>query len=142
MAAVPPETGFKPLMTLYLTDDTSPEDVQEAKAGGIVAYKLYPAGATTNSHSGVTDLDKCLPALQAMQEARCSQDYRGSLGSFLKAARYSCRGRESVNLIAIMSLSIISIKLSRGRNNTHSSQETFQGMKSWTTSSILLRDMS
>lgn len=73
MAAVPPEAGFEPLMTLYLTDDTSPEDVAEARAAGIVAYKLYPAGATTNSQSGVTDLDKCLPALQAMQEARCLQ---------------------------------------------------------------------
>ena len=70
MAAVPPEANFEPLMTLYLTDDTSPEDIQEAKAAGIVAYKLYPAGATTNSQSGVTDLEKCMPALQAMQEAR------------------------------------------------------------------------
>lgn len=68
MSAVPANASFQPLMTLYLTDDTSPEDVQEAKAAGIVAYKLYPAGATTNSQSGVTDIDKCLPALQAMQE--------------------------------------------------------------------------
>ncbi len=58
-------------MTLYLTDDTSPEDVHEAKAAGILAYKLYPAGATTNSQSGVTDIEKCLPALQAMQEVGC-----------------------------------------------------------------------
>ena len=57
-------------MTLYLTDNTRPEDVREAKAANIVAYKLYPAGATTNSQSGVTDIEKCLPALQAMQEVR------------------------------------------------------------------------
>lgn len=68
LSAVPPDTTFEPLMTLYLTDDTTPEDIHEAKAAGILAYKLYPAGATTNSQSGVTSIDKCLPALQAMQE--------------------------------------------------------------------------
>ena len=68
LSAVPPDTIFEPLMTLYLTDDTSPDDVQEAKAAGILAYKLYPAGATTNSQSGVTNIEKCLPALHAMQE--------------------------------------------------------------------------
>lgn len=66
LAAVPEGNPFEPLMTLYLTDATTPEDVQAAKTAGIVAYKLYPAGATTNSQSGVTDIAKCMPALEAM----------------------------------------------------------------------------
>ena len=53
-------------MALYLTDLTTPEQVREAKAAGIVAFKLYPAGATTNSDSGVTDLFKLLPVLEEM----------------------------------------------------------------------------
>lgn len=68
MAAVPKGSSFTPLMTLYLTDRTTPEDVHSAKAAGIPAFKLYPAGATTNSDSGVTDMKKVLPALQAMAE--------------------------------------------------------------------------
>jgi len=68
MSAAPESSSFEPLMTLYLTDGTTAEDVREAKAAGVVAYKLYPAGATTNSQSGVTDIDACLPALQAIQE--------------------------------------------------------------------------
>jgi dihydroorotase len=48
-SAVPQGSSFTPLMTLYLTDNTSPDDVAAAQAAGIVAYKLYPAGATTNS---------------------------------------------------------------------------------------------
>ena len=65
---MPQDCSFQPLMTLYLTDSTSPDDVKTAKAAGIVAYKLYPAGATTNSQSGVTDISKCMPALEAMME--------------------------------------------------------------------------
>lgn len=65
-AAVPENCTFEPLMSLYLTDKTTPELVREAKAAGIVAFKLYPAGATTNSDSGVTDLFKLLPVLQEM----------------------------------------------------------------------------
>lgn len=67
-AAVPPElvSTFTPLMTLYLTDATPPEEVEAAKKAGVVAFKLYPAGATTNSDSGVTDINKCLPTLQTM----------------------------------------------------------------------------
>lgn len=68
-SAVPQGSSFTPLMTLYLTDNTSPDDVAAAQAAGIVAYKLYPAGATTNSDSGVTDMQRCLPALRAMAEA-------------------------------------------------------------------------
>lgn len=67
--AVPTGTHFTPLMTLYLTDNTPVEEVQRAKEAGVVAFKLYPAGATTNSDSGVTDFDKCLPTLKAMAEA-------------------------------------------------------------------------
>lgn len=56
-------------MVLYLTDNTTPDDVRGAKASGFVhAAKLYPAGATTNSDSGVTSLDKIFPALEAMAE--------------------------------------------------------------------------
>ncbi|QEY24404.1 dihydroorotase [Neisseria animalis] len=66
LAALPEGSTFEPLMTLYLTDKTTPELVREAKAAGIVAFKLYPAGATTNSDSGVTDLFKLLPVLQEM----------------------------------------------------------------------------
>ena len=64
--AVPVGLNFEPLMALYLTDLTTPEQVREAKAAGIVAFKLYPAGATTNSDSGVTDLFKLLPVLEEM----------------------------------------------------------------------------
>ena len=64
--AVPSGLDFEPLMALYLTDLTTPEQVREAKAAGIVAFKLYPAGATTNSDSGVTDLFKLLPVLEEM----------------------------------------------------------------------------
>ena len=65
-AAVPADCEFESLMCLYLTDKTTPELVREAKAAGIVAFKLYPAGATTNSDSGVTDLFKLIPVLQEM----------------------------------------------------------------------------
>ena len=63
LAALPAGSRFQPLMTLYLTDHATPALVREAKAAGIVAFKLYPAGATTNSDSGVTDLFKLLPVL-------------------------------------------------------------------------------
>lgn len=67
-AAVPSELGFLPLMTCYLTDNTTPADVEAAHQQGVVAFKLYPAGATTNSDSGVTDIKNVLPALRAMAE--------------------------------------------------------------------------
>lgn len=70
LAAVPAGVTFAPLMTLYLTDNTSPEEILRAKdSGQIHALKLYPAGATTNSDAGVTDLRKTWPALEAMAEA-------------------------------------------------------------------------
>jgi dihydroorotase len=69
LAALPAGMSFEPLMTLYLTDNTSAEEIRNAKASGIVhAVKLYPAGATTNSDAGVTDLRKTYAALEAMQE--------------------------------------------------------------------------
>lgn len=69
LAAIPPGVKFEPLMTLYLTDNTSPDEIRRAKASGFVhAVKYYPAGATTNSDSGVTDLARTYPALAAMEE--------------------------------------------------------------------------
>jgi dihydroorotase len=59
---------FDPLMVIYLTDNTTAEDIRQAKAAGVVACKLYPAGATTNSSSGVTDIANLYPALEAMQK--------------------------------------------------------------------------
>jgi len=72
LAAVPStlkEQGlsFEPLMTLYLTDNLPPDEIKRAKAAGVVALKLYPAGATTNSDAGVTDLRKTYATLEAMQ---------------------------------------------------------------------------
>ena len=66
-AAVPAGLSFEPLMVLYLTDNTPADEVARAKAMGAVAFKLYPAGATTNSDAGVTDLRKTYKALEAMQ---------------------------------------------------------------------------
>jgi dihydroorotase len=67
MAALPPGLAFEPLMTLYLTDNTPPEEIRRAREAGVVALKLYPAGATTNSDAGVTDLRKTCATLEAMQ---------------------------------------------------------------------------
>ena len=70
LVALPETARFEPLMTLYLTDNTAPEEIALAKASGIVhAVKYYPAGATTNSDSGVTRLEHCLRALEAMEKA-------------------------------------------------------------------------
>lgn len=69
MAALPEGMTFDPLMVLYLTEDTDPEDVAAAHASGLVkAVKLYPAGATTNSASGVQNFDKVRPTLEKMAE--------------------------------------------------------------------------
>lgn len=68
LAARPTGSSFEPLMVLYLTDKTSAEDIKAAKAAGVVAAKLYPAGATTNSHSGVSSLSKLYPVLEVMAE--------------------------------------------------------------------------
>ncbi|KAF8409234.1 hypothetical protein HHK36_005308 [Tetracentron sinense] len=70
LKALPANSDFTPLMTLYLTDKTSPDEIKLARTSGVVfAVKLYPAGATTNSQDGVTDLfGKCLPVLEEMVE--------------------------------------------------------------------------
>lgn len=69
LAAVPPGVEFQPLMTLYLTDNTHPDEIQRARASGFVhAVKYYPAGATTNSDAGVTDLLRCEAVFAAMEE--------------------------------------------------------------------------
>ena len=70
LAALPAGLAFEPLMTLYLTDNTAPEEIFKAKASGFVhAVKYYPAGATTNSDSGVTDIRRVDAVLAAMEEA-------------------------------------------------------------------------
>jgi dihydroorotase len=68
-AAVPAGMTFEPLMTLYLTDNLPADEINRAKDAGVVATKLYPAGATTNSDAGVTDLRKTYKTLEAMQRA-------------------------------------------------------------------------
>jgi dihydroorotase len=67
LAAVPAGVTFEPLMVLYLTNNTPADEVARAKAAGVVAFKLYPAGATTNSDAGVTDLRHTYAVLEAMQ---------------------------------------------------------------------------
>jgi dihydroorotase len=67
LQAVPAGLQFEPLMTLYLTDNLPPDEIARAKAAGVVACKLYPAGATTNSDMGVTNIRNIYPVLEAMQ---------------------------------------------------------------------------
>lgn len=69
LAARPAHSNFSPLMTLYLTDTTTPQDIFDAQAAGIKAVKLYPAGATTNSAAAVTDIQKISSVLQALSDA-------------------------------------------------------------------------
>ncbi|MCB1614995.1 MAG: dihydroorotase [Pseudomonadales bacterium] len=68
-AEIDTNSAFEPLMTLYLTDNTAPEEIIKAQQAGIVACKLYPAGATTNSDAGVTHINNIYPVLEAMQKA-------------------------------------------------------------------------
>jgi dihydroorotase len=68
LSALPKNSTFKPLMVLYLTDNTKPQDIKDAVDNNIVAAKLYPAGATTNSDSGVTNIAKLYPVLENMQK--------------------------------------------------------------------------
>jgi dihydroorotase len=67
--ARPANSRFEPLMVLYLTDNLDPAEIKRAKSAGIVAAKLYPAGATTNSAAGVTNINNIYPVLAAMEEA-------------------------------------------------------------------------
>lgn len=70
LSAVPADRCFEPLMTIYLTDNTAPDEIVRARQSGFIhAVKYYPAGATTNSDSGVTDLNKAYPAIAAIEEA-------------------------------------------------------------------------
>ena len=70
LEALPGGVGFQPLMTLYLTDTTTPQEIERARASGLVhAVKYYPAGATTNSDSGVTDIRRCDATLRG--DGRC-----------------------------------------------------------------------
>ena len=69
LAALPADVSFLPLMTLYLTDNTRPEEIRTAKAAGFVhGVKYYPAGATTNSDAGVTDIHKCFDTFGTMAD--------------------------------------------------------------------------
>src|SRR5690242_13425072 len=69
LSALPQDVRFEPLMTLYLTNNTPPAEIVEAKTSGIVhGVKYYPAGATTNSAAGVTDIAECYGTLEAMEE--------------------------------------------------------------------------
>lgn len=69
MAALPADSSFVPLMTLYLTDQTAPDEIRRAQQSGVVfGVKLYPAGATTNSAAGVTNLKLCWKTLETMQQ--------------------------------------------------------------------------
>ena len=69
LTAVPAGVDFTPLMTLYLTDNTTPDDINEAKSSGLIqAVKLYPAGATTHSDAGVTDISKTYGVLETMEQ--------------------------------------------------------------------------
>jgi len=71
LSSLPENIPFKPLMTLYLTDETSPEEIEKvAQTNDLIGVKLYPAGATTNSNAGVTDLRKVWNVLETMQ--RCN----------------------------------------------------------------------
>ncbi|MBA2964583.1 MULTISPECIES: dihydroorotase [Ramlibacter] len=67
LEVVPRGVAFEPLMTLYLTDNLPPDEIRRARQAGVVALKLYPAGATTNSDAGVTDIRKTYRTLEAMQ---------------------------------------------------------------------------
>ncbi len=79
-AALPPGSNFQPLMTLYLTDRTAPEEVARAKASGAIAgFKLYPAGATTHSESGVTDLRHIRRVLEQLSEHRMVLQVHGEV---------------------------------------------------------------
>ena len=70
ISSLPADSGFEPLMTLYLTDNTAPDEIRRAKDSGFIhALKLYPSGATTNSDAGVTNIESTYDTLAAMAEA-------------------------------------------------------------------------
>ena len=80
LAVLPPGTPFTPLMSLYLTDTTAPEEVERARAsGGILGFKLYPAGATTHSDAGVTDIRRVDGVLERLQETGLALQVHGEV---------------------------------------------------------------
>ena len=82
LAALPKEHSFTPLMTLYLTEGTDPDDVEAGfRDGTVTAAKLYPAGATTNSQSGVRSIDKVMPVLERMAEIGMTMCVHGEVTS-------------------------------------------------------------
>ena len=94
IAAIPAGQQFEPLMTLYLTDNTTPEDIVAAKASQFVkAVKYYPAGATTNSDFGVTDIRKCDRVFEAMQQVDLPLLLHGEVTHQAEIGRASCRER-------------------------------------------------
>lgn len=99
VAALPEGADFKPLMTLYLTEDTDPDDLAAAHASGLItAVKLYPAGATTNSNSGVRDFDKVRPVLDRMAEIGCPLCVHGEV----TAAEIDIFDREAVFIDTVL----------------------------------------
>ena len=99
MAALPDGMNFEPLMTLYLTDNTSPDEIAKAKESGFVkAVKYYPAGATTNSDSGVSDILKVTDALEAMQSVELPLLLHGEVTS----AEIDMFDREAVFIDSIL----------------------------------------
>jgi len=94
--ALPKGSHFEPLMTLYLTDNTTPAEIARAKASGVIhAVKYYPAGATTNSDSGVTSLELAYPALEAMERHGLVLSLHGETSSIASACSSNARSPPS-----------------------------------------------
>jgi len=99
MAALPKDSDFQPLMTLYLTDETDAQDVTAAYVNGLItAVKLYPAGATTNSASGVTDIKHVMPVLERMASIGCPLCIHGEV----TAAEVDIFDREAVFIDTVL----------------------------------------
>ena len=95
-----PDSAFQPLMTLYLTDNTSPDEIDRAKESGIVhGVKYYPAGATTNSDAGVTDIQRVFPVLERMQKLSMPLLIHGEVTD--PAVDIFNREREFINMVLI-----------------------------------------
>ena len=106
LSALPKESDFNPLMTLYLTDKTTKQDIVDASnEQHLYAVKLYPAGATTNSDSGVTDLPNTYPALEQMQKEGIPLLVHGEVTH----ANIDIFDREAVFIETILNLSLIHI---------------------------------
>lgn len=108
--------SFTPLMTMYLTDNTTPEDVREAKERGVVAFKMYPAGATTNSDSGVTDWKKCVETLKAMEAVRREYKTRQSTRRTQAASLFRNRATISPHVVAFPFRGDTTTRVLRGKS--------------------------